>query len=258
MNISVIIDLAVVLVILVSAGVAFFRGFVREVLTIFGVIGGALAAFFFGPQIAPLFFNWLGVEDGETPKKLFNLIPYDIVANICAYASIFLAVFLILQLISHFLSASVRAVGLGPVDRTLGVVFGIARGILLLGILYLPFHLILPDDNKREWFGNAKTFVYVESVSTWLQSFLPADADEKAGEAAEKTGSFTRDKLKEIDVLQSDIKAEIKSKTSDDAEDDSGTKIDTGYDKKERKDLDSLIEEKSEEPAIETKPIYND
>lgn len=83
MSISSIIDIAVVLIVLVSAGVSFFRGFVREVLTIFGVIGGALAAYLFGDKVAPVFEGWLGVKEGEKPERLFDLIPYDIVANIC-------------------------------------------------------------------------------------------------------------------------------------------------------------------------------
>ena len=47
------------------------------------------------------------------------------------------------------LSGAVNAMGLGPVDRSLGVFFGVARALLLLGLVYLPFHLLLDDDARR-------------------------------------------------------------------------------------------------------------
>lgn len=252
MSLSLIIDIVVILIVLVSAGVAFFRGFVREVLTIFGVIGGFLAALFFGGTLTPIFRGWFGVgeaaEDSETAKKLFDLIPYTIVADVCAYAAIFLAVFLILQLVSHFMSASIKAIGLGPVDRSLGVVFGIFRGVLLIGILYLPFHLILPDDNKREWFGESKTFVYVEGVSGWLQSFLPSNSDE----AKAKVESFTKEKFE--DITKEKVQEEL-----DKAKDAASEKA-TGYSDKAREKMDSLIEEEAApdsnpEPDLSQTPI---
>ncbi len=224
-----IIDIAVLLILLISAGVAFFRGFIREVLTIVGVIGAALASLMFGKMLSPLMRDWFGVVEGETGEKLFDLIPYSIVADVTAYASIFLIVFIILQLASHFISASARAVGLGPVDRTLGVAFGLVRGLILLAILYLPFSAILTQKQKDSWLEGSVTFMYIESTSEWLASFLP-DGDK------EKTISETREKLKAMDVLDS-------------GKDDGGDtpagkedKPDGGYSNQDREKLEGLIE----------------
>lgn len=234
MNIALFVDIGVVLVLLISAGVSFFRGFIREVLTIFGVLGGAMAAFMFGDDLKPLMASWFGIEKDKDPGKLFDLIPMNLVADVAAYASIFIGVFILLQVISHFLASAVRALGLGPVDRTLGVFFGIGRGILLLGILYLPFSLILPD-SKKEWLNDSKTMFFVQETSEWMASYLPQEKDAKA--AAETT----RDKLKEIDVLgDKRIVPDAVQKMEDLKQ--------QGYDAMDRNNLDKLMDDKSATP----------
>ena len=94
-----IIDLVVGAVILVSAVISFFRGFIRETLTIAGVAGGGFAAILFGPSLAPTFRNWLGIVDGEPVEKLFDLVPMTIIANVCAYAAIFIGVVITISVI---------------------------------------------------------------------------------------------------------------------------------------------------------------
>lgn len=253
MSISAIIDIGIVLIILVSAGVSFFRGFVREVLTIFGTIGGGFAAYMFGGKLAPVFAGWLGVVDGEKPKKLFDLIPYNIVADICAYVGIFLAVFLILQLISYFMSASVKAIGLGPVDRALGVVFGIARALLFLGVVYLVLGGLIPNDNKEEILGKSKTIVYVEAVSNWLKGFLPADTDVKVKDGtAEKAEDAAKDKLNDLRNMGQDAADKVGEKAGELKDNMQEKSKDLpAYSPETRNKLDNLIEkQESDDPAL--------
>ena len=259
MNISTFTDIAVILIILVSAGVSFFRGFVREVLTVLGFVGGGVASYIFAPKLIPIFEKWFGVTEGKEPGKLFDVVPYNIVADICAYAGIFIAVFLIIQLISYFTSASVKAIGLGPVDRSLGVVFGIARALLFLGVLYWPFHGLISEEQKKEVLGKSKTFVYVEAVSNWIQSFVPSTADKKV----EQTGDETRDKLKQIEVLgkdkAGDLKAIVTEKAKDAAADmqqKAGELKDNkeGYSDKARDGLNKLIENNTSSPNDQPLP----
>lgn len=229
MSISLLVDIGVILVLLISAGVSFYRGLIREVLTIVGVLGGALAAIMFGGAFKPIVYGWYGITpDQEKVDKIMDILPMDIAADITAYALIFLGVFILLQLASHFLSSSAHAIGLGPIDRTFGIFFGIARGILLLGVLYLPFHLILSDENKKEWLSGSKTMFYVESVSEWLADFLPQDDDVK------KNTEAARDKLQKIDIL-GDKKINKDPKESDAPADD-------GYSNQDRNGMDDLIE----------------
>ncbi len=235
MNIAALVDIGVVAVLLISAGVSFFRGFIREVLTILGVLGGGFAALTFGASVVPLTSKWFGIEEGKDPEKIFDLIPADIAAQICAYGGIFILVFMVLQLASYLISKAVQAVGLGPIDRTLGIFFGLARGLLFLGILYLPFHLfILPEDTKKEWFEKSRTMVFIEGTTNWLMSFAPS-----SDETSEDVVNTTREKLNEIDILgDKRITPETKEET------DSTDKGSIGYSDKARQGLENLIENK--------------
>lgn len=249
MNIPFLIDLGVVLVLLISAGVSFFRGFIREVLTIFGMIGGLFVAFLFGRSLQPLVRGWCGVVEGKDPEKLFDIIPMTIVADVSAYAGLFLVVFIVLQLVSHFLSGAAHAVGLGTVDRTLGVFFGILRGVLLLGILYLPFHLILSDDRK-EGLSSSKSYFYLEGLATWLANFMPEMAEGK-GTLTQESSPGTRDKLKALDVLGTEKNQEKKEDSS--KEESSGAPFSTppspGYDAQDRKGIENLMMDEGFSPA---------
>lgn len=234
MDISVLVDIGVIVILLISAGVSFFRGLIREVLTIVGALGGGFAALTFGPSVIPLTSKWFGIEEGKEAGKLFDMIPMELAAQITAYAGIFIIVFIILQLASHLISSAAQAVGLGPIDRTLGIFFGLARGLLLLGVLYLPFHLILPEDSKKEWFENSQTMVFVQGTTKWLISFVPQE--KTSAEIVDQT----RNKLNAIDVLGD---KRITQEAKEGAEKSQAKPAEAkGYSDKDRKNLENLID----------------
>lgn len=246
MDISVLVDIGVILILLISAGVSFFRGLIREVLTIVGALGGGFAALTFGPAVIPLTSKWFGIEEGKTAAKLFDVIPMELAAQITAYAGIFVIVFIILQLASHLISSAAQAVGLGPIDRTLGIFFGLARGLLLLGVLYLPFHLILPEDSKKDWFEHSQTMPFVQGTTKWLISFVPQE------KSSSEILDETRNKLNAIDVLgEKRISKEDKEAA---AKADAKPAETKGYSDKDREGLENLIEGKKDNTG---KP-YND
>lgn len=238
-------DTIVIAVLLISALHAFWRGFIREVLTIFGAIGGLMAALAYGDNLRPLMDTWLGVGGEENAAKLFDLIPMTLVSAVLAYAAIFIVIFGVLSFISHLIAEQVRALGLGAVDRTLGVVFGLIRGLLILGIFYLPVYIVMDQETKKEWFKESRTHVYIEGISGWLESILPenmmpfkeADQDKKKAVDAD---NGARETLEEMDVLKP---AGSGSNTPTPAADETkAIKDETGYDTKERNVLDTLID----------------
>lgn len=235
-NISLITDVIIIAVLLISAGVSFFRGLIREVLTIAGVAGGIVAAALFGDNFVPLMENILGVtKDGEN-KELFGLIPYEFLAYALAYGAVFLGFVIGLSVLSHFLSKAAAAIGLGPVDRTLGVIFGLARGLLLLAILYMPFYLTFSDEDKKDWFGESKLIVYVQATSEWISGFFPKDEDE----ASQKT----QDIMEKFDILKSldpDKKADAPDKL--DSQNQAPAQLE-GYGRDIREKLDNLLQER--------------
>lgn len=197
-----IIDIIVLAVLFISALIAFLRGFIRETLTIVGVVGATAAAFAGGPILAPLIRSWLGVTPGST-KKLFDVLPYPLVADILAYGGTFVIVLITLSILSHFISEGAKKIGLGPVDRTFGVIFGLVRGVVLIGLLYLPVYLLVDQSQKERWFADSNTHFYMEKTAAWMAQYLPnsavAQMEQNVGNV-QRTNN-TRKTLQQMDIL---------------------------------------------------------
>jgi membrane protein required for colicin V production len=229
-----VIDLVVAAIVIISAIISFLRGLIREVLTIAGVVGGLLAAFYFGPKLSPTFRGWFDIpEDGENADKLFDIIPMTMVADGLAYAAIFILVVILISVISHFIAGAIKAMGLGPVDRTLGVLFGIARAIVLLGLLYLPFHLLMEPEDKTKYFSDSKTHYIIEKTAVMMAKFLPS-SDEVKKRVDEVSEGGIKKRLFENEILND---GKEKPKPADTA------KPETGYESGERQSLEELIED---------------
>lgn len=241
-----IIDIVVGAVVLISAAISFLRGAIRELLTIAGVVGGLFAAVSFGPALSPTFKDWLGVSDGGQPAKLFDIIPMDMVANICAYAAIFVLVVITISVISHFTSASIKAMGLGPIDRTIGVIFGIMRAVILLALLYLPFHLLMDENSKAKYFADSKTHGYIEKTADFIAGYLPSSGEVK-NTVSDVTDGQIKKKLLENDILYNKDAKPIDTKPKQENQD--------GYKEESREELDNLFEQKNE--TSEEKPENN-
>src|ERR1700753_1566285 len=131
-----IIDPIVLVVIFVSAVYASYRGFVSETLSIFACAAAAFATLFFGPKLAPLTKGlvsspWLGLLIG--------------------YAAIFLIVLIPLSFVSFRFAESVKNSPVGTLDRVLGAVFGILRGLAIIGLAYIAFSSVIPVRNQPDW-----------------------------------------------------------------------------------------------------------
>lgn len=232
-----IIDIVIAAVVIISAAISFLRGFIREVLTIAGVAAGVFAAIFSGPKLSPIFDKWLNVsDDPDKMEKLFDIIPMNIVADVCAYAVIFIVVVILVSIISHFTAGAAKAMGLGPIDRTLGVIFGIVRAVILLSLLYLPFHKLMSAESKTEYFADSKSHYYIEKTSAYIAKFLPTSDEVKATvkDTADKT---IKGKLMENNFLKDTSKPATQPATA--------PKKETGYEEQERDALEDLFEKPS-------------
>src|SRR5271170_168207 len=108
-------DIAVVAIVAVSALFAFLRGFTREILSIVAWLGAIAVAFYAGPFVlvkldAMLPTNWHWVN-----SFYLYYIPPFIVAVI------------LFSLLVGIIATQVRKTALGPLDRALGLLFGVAR-----------------------------------------------------------------------------------------------------------------------------------
>src|SRR6185295_16553237 len=111
------VDLVVLGVLAVSALFAFMRGLVREVLGLAAWVGAIFAGIWALPRVRPQFQEWLGTSPWIDP---------------IAFGAVFIVSLIVLMLVSRWVSGIVRASPIGGLDRTLGLVFGIARGAALV------------------------------------------------------------------------------------------------------------------------------
>src|ERR1700753_4087079 len=140
-------DFLIVLVIIVSAGYAAWRGFVSETLSIFAWAAAAFATLFFGPKLAP-------VARGLFASPLLGVL--------VGYAAIFLVVLLPLSFMSFRFAQSVKNSPVGTLDRALGAVFGIVRGLAIIGLAYIAFSSVIPVRNQPDWIAGAKTLPLIQ------------------------------------------------------------------------------------------------
>lgn len=151
-------DVIVVLTILVSTGYAIYRGFVNETLSVFAWAAAAFAALYFAPAIAPF---------------LRARMPTPLIGSIVAYAGVFFVVLVPLSFISYRFSENVKNSPVGPADRVLGFVFGVARGLAVIGIAYIIFSLFVPLRDHPRWIREARFLPLVQESSDVLLTLLP-------------------------------------------------------------------------------------
>ncbi len=151
-------DAAVVLVILISGLLAFFRGLVHEVLGVVSWIGAALATITGFPYARPY---------------ATELITVPLIADMVAGVGIFLITLILLSVLTNLISRRIRRSALGPLDRSLGLVFGFLRGAALIAVAWLGFNLVLPREDHPEWITEAKVRPLVVRGAGLLVSILP-------------------------------------------------------------------------------------
>ena len=162
-------DLIVIGIVGLSTVFAFWRGLIRVVMSLVALVAAVLAAIQFSPSVA----NMLPVlSDNATTRYL------------AAFALIFIVVALIGALLGWVLSRAIRAIGLGFVDRLLGAVFGVARGVLIVVIAVLLAGLTtLP---RQDWWQNAlfapPLVIAALSLRPWLPQALSKRLDYGPGE----------------------------------------------------------------------------
>jgi membrane protein required for colicin V production len=159
MSLSVtVIDCLIVLIIVVSAGYAAWRGFIWETLTIFAWAAAAFACLYFGPYIIPL---------------TRSLVQAEWLASLLAYAAVFLGVFIPLAFIVSRFSETVKRSAIGPLDRVAGVAFGVVRGLVIVAMAYLAFTYFVPIRNQPSWLTQARLLPVVQDAADLLLSLVP-------------------------------------------------------------------------------------
>ncbi len=154
------VDVVVLAVVVLSGLLAFMRGLVREVLGVGAWFLAALAASPYGafPHVQP----WMR-EQFADPS----------VADAVAFGAVFLMVLIVLWLVARTISNAVRGSALGGLDRTLGLVFGLARGAVLLAAAYILAGLAIVVDQWPQPVLEARSLPTIHRGAEWLAAQLP-------------------------------------------------------------------------------------
>ncbi|MGO8916819.1 MAG: CvpA family protein [Stellaceae bacterium] len=167
-------DIIVIGVILLSGLFAFARGFVKEALSVAAWVGAAFAALYALPYAAPVAERFL---------------PKGPVADAAAGLAVFLVALIVLSLATSAVAGRVKESSLSAVDRTLGLVFGLVRGLVLVCLLYIALSWALPAGRQQQpgWIADAKTLPLLANGAERLRALVPAAYRAKAQATAEDT-----------------------------------------------------------------------
>jgi len=155
-----IIDILIAAAILVSVVVGIFRGFVKEAISIAALLVAIWAALYFGPEAGNISENWIKSEELQ---MWFGRV------------LVFLVILSLGGLLGWGISKLVRLSVLSGMDRLLGAVFGVARGILLVAVAIIGGQFAGFDNDN--WWLQSKLIPHFEVVADWIKIMAPEGLD---------------------------------------------------------------------------------
>lgn len=160
------VDTVILGVVALSALFSMVRGLVREVLSVGAWIGALLACLHFYGPVRPFVASVL-------PTGFSHFAIYG------AMAVVFVVVLIILSMVSGVLGGLVRNSPLSGVDHSLGILFGIARGAIIIFLAYIALGMTEPSTDWPTPVANARFLPLAQEGANWLAGLLPAQYQPK-------------------------------------------------------------------------------
>jgi membrane protein required for colicin V production len=150
----------VVIVVIVSFCLirGLFRGLIREISSIVGVLAGFYGAYTYHPLVEPYFSRWV-----ETPGY----------RNIISFFLLFCTILILINLLARLIRYLLNIVFLGWVDRLCGMVFGAAKGLLIVSVLFITLTTMLPKGGTIV--TQSRLSPHVAMVSEAISVFVSRD-----------------------------------------------------------------------------------
>ena len=241
------VDIVVLAVVALSTLLALGRGFVKEVLSVLGWIGAAIATFV-------IFFYVPPVREFARAQ-----ITEPVIADIVAAVALFTVSLFVLGMLNHYISSRVQGSALGPLDKSLGLVFGLVRGIVVIALAHMAMtDWLLPNKQDRpEVINQARTEPYVEMAANYIKTLVPEDLKARAsaildeGSKAVEQGKELNDTLQKLSPKPGESPGDSDQNEGDGTQDGTqgspagnqgGQGDQSGYKDAERKDLERLIQ----------------
>jgi membrane protein required for colicin V production len=161
------------IILLISGAVGFFRGFIRESIALASWLIGLWLAWHFAYIVNP----WLGGALAEPGVREWT-------GRAIVLLLVLLFGALVGSIVSHYAR---RAVGIAAMDRLLGAAFGLARGVIVIGLLVLAGRAANLD--LESWWSRTRSMPAAETVASWLERYAQPAALELYDQATTPAGT---------------------------------------------------------------------
>ncbi len=156
-------DFIVLGLLLISAAVGFARGAVREIFALLALVAAAGLSIFGLPVFGPL---------------VREVVKPDWLGTVASLVIVFVVAFIALRLIGAAVARHVQNTQmLGFLDRSLGLLIGLGRGLIVLGALFLMFNAATPQDLRPKWITGAQTWPLATSMGELILQLAPQGLD---------------------------------------------------------------------------------
>ncbi len=159
------IDYIIIGIIVFSALVSLWRGFIREVMSLVGWVTAFFVASYFYPYLSSYF----------TQVNSSYLQESEFLRNSLAAVLLFIGTLIVMSIINALLGKLVDHTGLSGTDRVLGVVFGGLRGVLIVSAL-LFFFDSFTQANQAEWWKESQLIPHFSFIVSWFFEQLQANS----------------------------------------------------------------------------------
>ena len=155
-------DIVILIVIVLSALISLIRGFVKESISLVSwIVAGVVAFRYFSPMA----------------DLLEPFVSAPTIRGIAGFAVLFVSTLIIGAIINFIMSQLVSKTGLSGTDKALGIVFGGARGVLIVTMVVLLASLTpMPE---AQWWQDSAMIGFFQQLAEWVKAIIPADAADK-------------------------------------------------------------------------------
>ena len=188
------IDYFLITVVGLSIVLSLFRGFVREIISLIGLI----LAFIVASRVS-----------GATGDYLGQWIPSSTMADIAGFALVFIIVMVVVGIVGALIRKLVDLAELTATDRTLGIFFGAARGMLLIALCFLVYTSYTKPD--AAWLKQSTLAPYAIQLGELLGQAIPEGYPFSRQGAAKHSSLQKTKKVQLQDIIPVKDKQALKS-----------------------------------------------
>ncbi len=183
-------DVAILIVVAISALIALSRGLIKEVLSIIGWVLAIAAVIYLMPVFTPIVANY--VENGS-------------VAAVATASGIVIIFFIFWIILTAKIIGSIRKSKLSGLDRVLGLFFGIFRAFLLVILCYILINWMVPKENQAKVMQESKYFNIAGSFAKPIEDLIPESTLVKIREKTRSVSKEDEEEQIEEDKNKTDI-----------------------------------------------------